>query len=48
MIFFSSARDYHFVAEAQGYAGDKFPRLSDKACHSSGPVPLRMFEGSCD
>jgi hypothetical protein len=26
------------VAEAQGYAGDQFPKLSDEASHSSGPV----------
>jgi hypothetical protein len=28
------------MAESQGYAGDKFPRLSDEASHSSGPVPM--------
>jgi hypothetical protein len=38
MVFFSSARDHYFVAEAQGYAGDKFPRLPDKASHNSGLV----------
>jgi hypothetical protein len=40
MVFFSSARDYYFVVEAQGYASDKFPRLSDEASHSSGPVSV--------
>jgi hypothetical protein len=40
MVFFSSARDYYFMAEAQGYATDKFPRFSDEAGHSSGPVSL--------
>jgi hypothetical protein len=30
MVFFSSARDHYFVAEAQGYADDKFPRLPDE------------------
>jgi hypothetical protein len=38
MVFFSSARDHYFVAEAQGYAGDKFPRLPDEAGHSLGHV----------
>jgi hypothetical protein len=40
MVFFSSARDNHVVAEAQGHAGYQFPRLSDEASHSSGPVPV--------
>jgi hypothetical protein len=40
MIFFSSARDHYFIAEAQGYAGDKFPRLPDEAGHSSGLVSM--------
>jgi hypothetical protein len=40
MVFFSSARDYYFVAEAQGYATDKFSRLSDEAGHSLGPVSM--------
>jgi hypothetical protein len=30
----------YFVAEAQGYATDKFPRLSDEAGHSSGSVSM--------
>jgi hypothetical protein len=38
MVFFSSARDYYFVAETQRYASDKFPRLSDEASHSSDLV----------
>jgi hypothetical protein len=42
MVFFSSARDYYFVAEAQGYAGDKFPRLPDEASHSSGLVSMHV------
>jgi hypothetical protein len=40
MVFFSSTRNHYFVAEAQGYAGDKFPRLLDKASHSSGLVSV--------
>jgi hypothetical protein len=43
------------MAEAQGHAGDQFPRLSDEASHSSGLVPVharntskRMSEGSSD
>jgi hypothetical protein len=40
MVFFSSARDYYFMAEAQGYATDKLSRLSDEASHSSGPVSM--------
>jgi hypothetical protein len=40
MVFFSSARDYYFVAEAQGYATDKLSRLSDEAGHSSGFVSM--------
>jgi hypothetical protein len=38
MVFFSSVRDNYVVAETQGYASDKFPRLLDEASHSSGPV----------
>jgi hypothetical protein len=30
MVFFSSARNYYFMAKAQGYAGNKFPGLSDE------------------
>jgi hypothetical protein len=40
MIFFSSTRDNHVVAEAKGYAGYQFPRLSNKASHSLGFVPV--------
>jgi hypothetical protein len=40
MVFFSSARDYYFVAEAQGYATDKLSRLSDEAGHNSGSVSM--------
>jgi hypothetical protein len=40
MLFFSSARDYYFVAEAQGYVTDKLSRLSDEAGHSSGSVSM--------
>jgi hypothetical protein len=40
MVFFSSARDYYFVAEAQGYAIDKLSRLSNETDHSSGPVSM--------
>jgi hypothetical protein len=29
-----------FMVEAQGYAGDKFPRLPDEAGHSSGLVSM--------
>jgi hypothetical protein len=36
MVFFSSARDNHVVAEAQGHVGYQFPRLSNEASHSSG------------
>jgi hypothetical protein len=42
MVFFSSAMDYYFMAETQGYVSDKFPRLSDKASHSSGPVSMHV------
>jgi hypothetical protein len=40
MVFFSSARDYHFMAEAQGHAGDKFLGLSDKTSHSSDSISM--------
>jgi hypothetical protein len=40
MLFFSLARNHYFVAEAQGYAGDKFPRLPDEASHNSGLVSM--------
>jgi hypothetical protein len=40
MVFISSARDYYFVAEAQGYACNKFSRLPDEASHSSGLVSM--------
>jgi hypothetical protein len=40
MIFFSSARDYYCVAEAQGYATDKLSRLLDEAGHNSGLVSM--------
>jgi hypothetical protein len=40
MVFFSSASDHYFVAEAQGYASDKFPRLPDEASHSLGLVSV--------
>jgi hypothetical protein len=40
MVFFSSARDYHVVAEAQGHVGYQFPRLSNETSHSSSPVPV--------
>jgi hypothetical protein len=36
MVFFSSARDNHVVAKAQGHADYQFPRLSNEASHSSG------------
>jgi hypothetical protein len=52
VVFFSSAMHHHLVAEAQGYAGDKFPRFPDKANHSSGLVsmhtrPWRVPPGIC-
>jgi hypothetical protein len=40
MVFLSSARNYYFMAEAQGYAGDKLPRLLDEASHSLGFVSM--------
>jgi hypothetical protein len=40
MVFFSSARDNHVMAEAQGHAGYQFSRLSDEASHSLGLVPV--------
>jgi hypothetical protein len=40
MVFFSLARDYYFMAEAQGYATDKLSRLSDEAGHSLGSVSM--------
>jgi hypothetical protein len=42
MVFFPSARDNHVVVDAQGYAGDQFPRLSDETSHSSGLVPVHV------
>jgi hypothetical protein len=41
MVFFPSARDNHVVAEAQGHAGNQFPRLSDEASNSLGLVPVQ-------
>jgi hypothetical protein len=40
MVLFTSARDNHVIVEAQGHAGDQFPRLSDEASHSSDFVPV--------
>jgi hypothetical protein len=40
MVFFSSARNYHFMAEAQGHAGDKLPRFPNEASYSSGSVSM--------
>jgi hypothetical protein len=40
MVFFSSARNYYFMAEAQRYVGNKFPWLSDEASYSSGFVSM--------
>jgi hypothetical protein len=40
MVFFSSARDNHVMAEAQRHAGYRFSGLSDEASHSSGLVPV--------
>jgi hypothetical protein len=40
LVFFPSATNNYVVAEAQGHASDQFPRLSDEASHSSGPVPM--------
>jgi hypothetical protein len=52
MVFFSSAMNYHVVAEAQGHAGYQFPWLSNEASHSSGSVPVharpwRIHSGIC-
>jgi hypothetical protein len=40
MVFFPSARDNHVMVEAQGHVGCQFPRLSNKASHSPGFVPV--------
>jgi hypothetical protein len=40
MVLFSSARDNHVMAEAQGHASYQFSRLSDEASHNSGLVPV--------
>jgi hypothetical protein len=32
--------NYYFMAEAQGYAGNKFPGLLDEASYSSGFVSM--------
>jgi hypothetical protein len=40
VVFFSSARNYYFMAEAQGYVGNKFPGLSGEASHSLGFVSM--------
>jgi hypothetical protein len=45
MVLFSSARDNHVMAEAQGHAGNQFSRLSDEASHSSGLVPVHTRPG---
>jgi hypothetical protein len=40
MVLFSSARDNHVMAEAQGHAGYQFSGLSDEVSHSSSLVPV--------
>jgi hypothetical protein len=40
MVLFSSARDNHVVAEAQGHVGYQFSRLSDEASHILGLVSV--------
>jgi hypothetical protein len=40
MVLFSSARDNHVMATAQGHAGYQFSRFSNEASHSSGLVPV--------
>jgi hypothetical protein len=40
MIFFSSIRDNHVMAEAQEHVGYQFSRLSDEASHNLGLVPV--------
>jgi hypothetical protein len=40
--WYSSLRpeNYYFMAEAQGYASDKFPGFSDEASHSSSSISM--------
>jgi hypothetical protein len=45
MVLFSSARDNHVMAKAQGHDGYQFSRLSDEANHSSGIVPVHTRLG---
>jgi hypothetical protein len=45
MVLFSPAKDNHVMAKAQGHAGYQFSRLSDKASHSSGLVPVHTRPG---
>jgi hypothetical protein len=40
MVFLSSARNYYFMAEAQGYAGNKFLGLLDEASYNSSFVSM--------
>jgi hypothetical protein len=40
LVLFSPARDNHIMAEAQGYANHKFPRLLDEVGHCSGFVSV--------
>jgi hypothetical protein len=40
LVLFSSARNNHIMAEVEGYADHRFPRISDEAGHSSGSVPM--------
>jgi hypothetical protein len=45
MVLFSSARDNHVMAEAQGYASYQLPRLSDEASNSSSLVLVHTRPG---
>jgi hypothetical protein len=40
LVLFSLARNNHIMAEAEGHADHHLPRVSDKAGHCSGFVPV--------
>jgi hypothetical protein len=40
MVFFSSARNNHIIAEAEGYASHQLPGLLDEASDCSSSIPM--------
>ena len=52
LVFLSSARNNHFMAEAEGHVTDQLSRISNEASYSSSPLPVysrsrRIPSGVC-